>query len=104
MAKDSKKVKDPTEVALSAIQEALNIGEATANAGRSPLGGELSPPTMPTGTPAFPDGSLDGRPGGDRPAFDSIEDPRGSRRAANDDRATIGQLLQAIQKNRPARR
>ena len=31
MANNPKKVKDPTEVALSAIQEALNISEATAD-------------------------------------------------------------------------
>ena len=35
--------------------------------------------------------------------FDPIEEPRASRRAANDDRETIGQILQAIQKGRPAR-
>ncbi len=31
MANNPKKVKDPTEVALSAIQEALNIGETSGN-------------------------------------------------------------------------
>ena len=35
--------------------------------------------------------------------FDPIEEPRSPRRAANDDRETIGQILQAIQKNQPAR-
>ena len=35
--------------------------------------------------------------------FDPIEEPRAPRRAANDDRETIGQILQAIQKGRPAR-
>ena len=33
--------------------------------------------------------------------FDPIEEPRGPRRAANDDRETIGQILQAIQKGQP---
>ena len=32
-----------------------------------------------------------------------MQEPRPSRRAANDDRETIGQILQAIQKGRPAR-
>ena len=31
MANNPKKVKDPTEVALSAIQEALNIGETSGD-------------------------------------------------------------------------
>ena len=35
--------------------------------------------------------------------FEPIEEPRPPRRAANDDRETIGQILQAIQKGRPAR-
>ena len=35
--------------------------------------------------------------------LDPIEEPRSPRRAANDDRETIGQILQAIQKGRPAR-
>ena len=35
--------------------------------------------------------------------FDPIEEPRAPRRAANDDRETIGQILQALQKGRPAR-
>ena len=35
--------------------------------------------------------------------FDAIDEPRAPRRAANDDRETIGQILQAIQKGRPAR-
>src|SRR6201999_686858 len=39
------------------------------------------------------------------PAFEPLEEPRApvSRRPANDDRETIGQILQAIQKGRPAR-
>ena len=52
----------------------------------------------PTTTSAF-----DTRPSADRPIFEPIEEPRPSRRAANDDRETIGQILQAIQKGRPAR-
>ena len=102
MANNPKKVKDPTEVALSAIQEALNISDTNVDPNRNSIGGELSPPSMPS-TPPFPETAFDKR-GGDRPAFDSLEEPRGGpRRAANDDRETIGQLLQAIQKNQPAR-
>ena len=39
MANNPKKVKDPTEVALSAIQEALNISDVNADAGRNSIRG-----------------------------------------------------------------
>src|SRR5262249_60193627 len=42
-------------------------------------------------------------PATERPVFEPIEEPRTTRRAANDDRETIGQILQALQKGRPAR-
>ena len=48
MANNPKKVKDPTEVALSAIQEALNISDTSVDTSRnSSIGNELAPPTMP---------------------------------------------------------
>ncbi len=103
MANNPKKVKDPTEVALSAIQEALNISDTTSDGSRNAIGGELAPPTMPSSAPAYSEKPFDTRPSAERPAFDPIDEPRGPRRAANDDRETIGQLLQAIQKNQPAR-
>ena len=43
MANNPKKVKDPTEVALSAIQEALNISDTTVDTSRNSLGNELAP-------------------------------------------------------------
>src|SRR6202030_2727345 len=96
MANNPKKVKDPTKVALSAIQEALNISDAPA------ADSEMTP-TSSSSTPAYDEHAFDTRQSGDRPIFESIEEPRPSRRAANDDRETIGQILQAIQKGRPAR-
>src|SRR3984957_1957234 len=103
MANNPKKVKDPTEVALSAIQEALNISDAPAadnarNATRSEPAPTNSSAPSDYNEPAF-----DTRPGNDRPIFEPIEQPRSTRRAANDDRETIGQILQANQKGRPAR-
>src|ERR1700730_11501836 len=95
MANNPKKVKDPTEVALSAIQEALNISDAPA------ADSEMTP-TSSSSTPAYDEHAFDTRQSADRPIFESIEEPRPSRRAANDDRETIGQILQAIQKGRPA--
>src|SRR6476469_3288840 len=103
MANNPKKVKDPTEVALSAIQEALNISDPSVDPSRNSIGGELSPPSMPSAAPTYSESPFDTRGSAERPVFDSIEEPRGPRRAANDDRETIGQILQAIQKNQPAR-
>src|ERR1700733_8261103 len=103
MANNPKKVKDPTEVALSAIQEALNIGDAPmSDNSRGSMHSE--PPLMSSATPStYDEPSFDTRPSNDRPVFNPVEGPRPSRRAANDDRETIGQILQAIQKGRPAR-
>ena len=103
MANNPKKVKDPTEVALSAIQEALNISDTTVDPNRNSLGNELAPQTSPSAPPPYSDMSFDTRGSAERPVFDPIEEPRSPRRAANDDRETIGQILQAIQKGSPAR-
>src|SRR5882724_8645448 len=100
MANNPKKVKDPTEVALSAIQEALNISDVSVtDNNRGSVRGDAAP-ASPSATPSF-EPSFD--VGNDRPIFEPIEEPRATRRAANDDRETIGQILQAIQKGRPAR-
>src|SRR4051812_40561755 len=104
MANNPKKVKDPTEVALSAIQEALNIGDAphAGQDGEASVRHDAVPPA-----PSFDSGSFDVRPVTDRPDRQTFEpaadEQRFARRPANDDRETIGQILQAIQKGRPAR-
>ena len=105
MANNPKKVKDPTEVALSAIQEALNINDPSADANRNAPRSEAASPTS-TEAPVFNEASFEPRPAAadrpvERPMF--IDEQRPTRRPANDDRETIGQLLQAIQKGRPAR-
>ena len=46
MANTPKKVKDPTEVALSAIQEALNISDTTVDTSRNSIGNDMAPPTI----------------------------------------------------------
>ena len=97
MANNPKKVKDPTEVALSAIQEALNISDAPAD-NRGAVRSE-----GPAASSVYDDSAFDTRPSADRQSFEPIEEQRSPRRAANDDRETIGQILQAIQKGRPAR-
>ena len=102
MANNPKKVKDPTEVALSAIQEALNISDTSTDANRSPSRSEPAPP-IPPAAQSFNELSFDAPTRGELQAFEPIEEPRQTRRPANDDRETIGQILQAIQKGRPAR-
>src|SRR5229473_4541176 len=103
MANNPKKVKDPTEVALSAIQEALNISDVSAaDNNRSSVRSDVTP-TSSSSTSGYNESAFDTRPSADRPIFEPIEEPRPTRRAANDDRETIGQILQAIQKGRPAR-
>src|SRR3954465_7752499 len=106
MANNPKKVKDPTEVALSAIQEALNISDTSVDSSRNSINNEMAPPPISSAAPSYSETPYDGRDtrsNTDRGVFDQIEEPRASRRPANDDRETIGQILQAIQKGRPAR-
>src|SRR6516164_6448149 len=99
MANTPKKIKDPTEAALSAIQEALTARDAAVESeAASPPAAEpvAEPPwrTMrpetPVEGPRLPEEEL-------RPP----EEPSLLRRAANDDRESIGQILRSLQR-RPA--
>src|SRR5215469_14444311 len=86
MANNPKKVKDPTEVALSAIQEALNISDTSADIGRSSQRDEHDehedvPPPMPPAPPSFepvfePRQPRMDQPRTETPAFEPIEEPR----------------------------
>ena len=88
MANNPKKVKDPTEVALSAIQEALNIGDGPmSDNARGSVRGDVTPPTS-SSTSGYDEPAFDTRPSADRPMFEPIDEPRSTRRAANDDRET----------------
>ena len=95
MANSPKKTIDPTEAALSAIQEALNIHDDEEPAAAAP---EPASDRHPVEHKA---------PVVDQPTFhERFEaDPVGTVQApgaANDDRQSIGQILQALQR-RPAR-
>jgi hypothetical protein len=98
MANYPKKMKDPTEAALSAIQEALNIrDEDNAQAAPQPSA-SAEPLEAPEETfhPSEPE----------PPAFNDDFDDVGSRgtrtlRAANDDQQSIGQILQMLQRRPP---
>src|SRR6516164_629686 len=87
MANTPKKIKDPTEAALSAIQDALSARDAAQAA---PVEESTSEPLWRAVPSATPD-----------------EEPRQPeeqsllRRAANDDRESIGQILRTLQR-RPA--
>ena len=97
-----RKARNPTELALSAIQDALNIRDADAKApGAAVPDARDNANDMRTGAPRSP-----GSPGAAREALDApLTTPGGEEeemtRAANDDRATIGQIMQSLQR-RPA--
>jgi hypothetical protein len=126
MANNPKKIQDPTEVALSAIQEALEVrGQETAaeaNPALATTEPEIAPdvrrnaPRSGIITEEARNGSAERPLDGAAPEDDDEllaeapiralprgEEPPVSRRpAANDDRQTIGQILQAVQR-RPSR-
>src|SRR3984893_16349333 len=103
MAIYSKKGKDPTEVALSAIQDALNIRDAdvkpTPAAGPVPIAPALEAPSE--GRRRGPRGAGREMPL-DAPSLLPDRDERDMVRAANDDQESIGQILQTLQR-RPSR-
>jgi hypothetical protein len=93
------KSKDPTEAALSAIQEALNVSEAPA-------------PTPPVEVPTRAERIARRAQAARAPTVEEPvapvqqqqpHDDNDFRIPANDDRETIGQILQAIQHGRPSR-
>src|SRR5215813_12526676 len=103
MANNPRKIKDPTEAALSAIQDALNLRETP------------SPAPVRPGEPSIPEPPASARPATRTPAMDEelfrdsnqlslpgVPEPGQQRRAANDDRQSVGQILQALQQ-RPSR-
>ena len=86
MANNPKKVKDPTEVALSAIQEALNISDApAADNARGSVHGDVTTTNSSSldyneGAFSFNEGtfdtrSSDTRSSADRPSFDEASYP-----------------------------
>ena len=66
MANNPKKVKDPTEVALSAIQEALNISDTAVDTSRSSIGNDLAPPNIPSAAPVYSETPFDTRGSAER--------------------------------------
>src|SRR6516225_10415067 len=99
MANHPKKSADPTEAALSAIQEALNVHEdeqPTSSAAEQP--NLFSLPADET----QPAAALGDQEQVEKAAANARELPDLAARAANDDQQSIGQILHALQR-RPAR-
>ena len=122
MANNPKRMQDPTEAAMSAIQEALNLREDPPATSRA---SELAPPTAPAADPfanmtaeVAAERPARRRPSRSAPPIDedlflqetvgrapapaSVEEVKPVQRAANDDRQSVGQVLQSMQR-RPSR-
>src|SRR6516164_6837798 len=100
MANTPKKIKDPTEAALSAIQEALTArdaaveSEAASPPSTQPIEEPAAEPPWRTVRSEAPVEEL-------RPPAEELrapEEPSLVRRAANDDRESIGQILRTLQR------
>ena len=100
MANTPKKMKDPTEAALSAIQDALQVRDDDKP---SAMESKPSLRTADDGASQMPWPGLRSKPSAKTPV--AYEDDRRSdepvaawRPAANDDRASIGSILQTLQR------
>ena len=105
MANTPKKMKDPTEAALSAIQDALHVREEHPNADSSKRQRPgASIPTNPNLTRAWPGLRSQANPDHRATTRCARPDDAGSLRrpAANDDRELIGTILRSLQR-RPAK-
>src|SRR5215813_2849163 len=108
MANTPKKIKDPTEAALSAIQDALSARDAVEASARDAAEAEAASPPPAEIAPVPPAEEPSSEPTWRAvPAATPEEEPRQPeeqsllRRAANDDRESIGQILRTLQR-RPA--
>src|SRR5271169_4332736 len=102
MAIYPKKSKDPTEVALSAIQDALNVRDPdpappiAATIAAAAEASSESRKRAPRVAPAGRDAPLDRNARID--ALPAPQDDRDIVQAANDDQESIGQILQSLQR------
>src|SRR5499427_7795288 len=100
MANTPKKIKDPTEAALSAIQEALTARDAAVESeAASPP--STQPIEKPAAEPAWRTVRSEAPVEELRPPAEELRAPEESilpRRAANDDRESIGQILRTLQR------
>jgi len=99
MANSPQKSKDPTELALSAIEEALNVRDLGREPEAERADEQRLPPAaeQPAHWPRAPQVEADSRPAPSAP-----DETLAPRIAANDDRESVGQVLRALQR-RPSR-
>jgi Apolipoprotein A1/A4/E domain len=105
MANHPKKLKDPTEEALSAIQDALSVRDEEAARSVSTPADAAADQRWPAPPIAIDDELFSDENRVDERAHERAAQPQEQpvpRRAANDDRQAIGQILQTIQR-RPTR-
>src|SRR5262245_47664850 len=95
MANTPTKIKDPTEAALSAIQDALSARDAAVAETQAPAAAPVAAAEEPPSEWRTIKSAMLDEPG-------KAEEPSLPRRAANDDRESIGQILRTLQR-RPAR-
>src|SRR5262249_5140277 len=97
MANNPKKIKDPTDTALNAIQEVLSTTEQPGAGRAEPVLDQNPPP------PRDRRANRSAPPAADKGLFEGPEadDLRASQHAANDDRQSIGQILQSLQRRPP---
>jgi len=102
MANTPKKIKDPTEAALSAIQEALTARDAAVESeAASPAAAQATPAEEPVSEPPWRTVPSATREEELRPPEEELRAPEEQsllRRAANDDRESIGQILRTLQR------
>src|SRR5258708_18763549 len=102
MANTPKKIKDPTEAALSAIQEALTARDAAVESeAASPPSAQTTPAEEPVSEPPWRTVRSEAPVEELRPPEQELrapEEPSLLRRAANDDRESIGQILRTLQR------
>ena len=109
MANTPKKIKDPTEAALSAIQDALAVRDTTPAQDQEPdnlsqpdIEGAI-PPEEPLSEPPWR--ATSSASSANEVVDEDVRSPEEQgllRRPANDDRESIGQILRGLQR-RPAR-
>src|SRR5262249_13860325 len=104
MANTPKKIKDPTEAALSAIQDALSVRDEPAETPASPPPPAATRVDEPLAEPPWRRGRAAGQPREEvsHAGAPGGAEPAAPRRPANDDRESIGQILRTLQ-HRPAR-
>ena len=100
MAIYPKKIQDSTESALSAVEDALNPVSSSSTSGN---GHPATSPEVSVPSDAPYRASRNGTSAVDHDLFEnaSAADDQPARRAANDDRQSIGQILQTLQRTPP---